>query len=462
MAISQRLLNGAKAWFGHFTKQELKKFVLLGITYGFIIGIYWTLRVLKDSVFMSMIGAEYRGYAKLFSLFVFLPLVIFYSKALERFNRHKMIYVLSGFFALGTLAFGFLFLHPTIGLANTNMSTSRWLGWFWYIFIESYGGFMPALFWAFATDITDSDSARRGFPFTVMIAQSLSILGPLLLTPLAGEKYFGTSSYVVLIAGTLLFAVSGLIALFMRVVPKEQLVGYRPAATLAKQEERKHVKKGFLEGLRLLASQPYLFGILAIIASYEIIVTLIDFNFKNMVSMVALSESARTIYLGENATWINIISTVCLIGGVSNIQRRLGLRVSLLVMPVVVSFALLAFHMNPDIRILFWIIVATKGLHYAVNSPSIKQLYIPTSVDVKYQSQAWIDTFGARGAKAFGSGFTGIQVPLSYICSPQAVFHVYWIISAIFSSGLLVGWILFALYLGKTYKKVIEEKQVIC
>lgn len=456
------VINWAKAWFGHFSREELKKFVLLGIIYGIIIGIYWTLRVVKDSVFMSMVGSEYRGYAKLISLLVFFPFVIIYSKALERFPRHRMIYVLASLYALLTIVFGFLFLHPVLGLSNTNMCSSRLLGWVWYVFIESYGSFMPALFWAFATDITDSDSARRGFPFAVMVAQALSTLGPWLLTPLAGESQLGTSAYVVLIAGAILFSIVGIIYLFMHVVSKEQMIGYKPAAKLEKEQEKKHVNKGFLQGLKLLASQPYLFGIFILVISYEIIVTLIDFNFKNMVSAFVLNESARTVYLGENATWINIVSTLCLLFGASNIQRRLGLRVSLLVMPMVVGFAMLTFHLYPAIHILFWVMVITKGLNYAINSPSIKQLYVPTSVDVKYQSQAWIDTFGARGAKAVGSGFTGVQVPLGYFLSSHIAFQTYLILSALFSGGLLISWILFALYLGKTYKKAVENRQVIC
>lgn len=462
MAIRSWLVRGAQAWFGHFSKEELKKFVLLGLIYAFIIGIYWTLRVVKDSVFMSMVGAEYRGYAKLVSLITFFPLIILYSKSLQRFHRHKMIYFLAGVYATCTIIFGFVFLDPVIGLSNTIMSPARLTGWVWYVFIESYGALMPALFWAFATDITDADSARRGFPFSVMIAQIISTLGPWLLTPLAGQDQLGSSAYVVLIAGVLLFGILLLTYIFMTNVDKSQMVGYRPAAKLEHEQQKKHEKTSFLDGLRLLASQPYLFGILGVVASYEIIVTLIDFNFKNMVSMVVLSESARTVYLGENATWINIVSSVCLLLGASNIQRRLGLRASLIVMPIIVGIAVMAFYLYPVVNILFWIVVGAKGINYAINSPSVKQLYVPTSTQVKYQSQAWIDMFGARGAKAAGSGFTVVQSPLGYFFGPQNAFEIYLMMSAMLSGVLLVGWVFVALYLGKTYKKAVDSKQVVC
>ena len=353
MATPSWPLRFAKTWFGHFSAEELKKFILLGITYGVIIGVYWTLRVSKDSVFMYMVGPQYRGVAKLISLAIFLPIVILYSKALAKFHRHKMMYVLATFYGLGTLLFGLLFLHPTLGLSNVTMSTDRLLAWIFYVFVESYGSLVPALFWAFAADITDSDSARRGFPFAVMIAQALSTLTLQFLTPLAGAQQLGSSAYVIIIAGSGIFCILALIKLFMRVVPKSQMVGYRPAAKLEHEQEKKHIKKGFLEGLRLLAYQPYLLGILVIVASYEIIINLIDFNFKIMVCALASSESACTVYLGENAWWINFISTLCLVFGASNIQRKLGIRVSLLVMPLTVALAVAAFYFNPLVEVLF-------------------------------------------------------------------------------------------------------------
>ena len=42
----------------------------------------------------------------------------------------------------------------------------------------------------------------------------------------------------------------------------------------------KEVEPGFLEGLMLMLKQPYLLGIFAVIGIYEIIVTIIDYNFK--------------------------------------------------------------------------------------------------------------------------------------------------------------------------------------
>ncbi len=452
----------AKVWFGDFSKAELKKFVLLGLTYGIIIGVYWTLRVVKDSAFMCMVGKSYIPYAKLASLFILLPIVLMYSKMIELLPRHRMLYALTAIYSVITIIFGFLFLHPTLGLANTTTDVTRMVAWGWYVFVESYGSLVPALFWAFATDTTDSGAARRGFPLVVMIAQSLSCLGPLFLTPLASPRWFGSSAYVVLAAGAVLASLLGLVRIFTAVVPREQLIGYRPAQEKALDDKRHHKKIGFWAGLKLLLSQPYLLGIFLVVGIYEAIITLIDFNFKNKAEEVTSGESECTLYLGSYALWVNLVSSLCLLFGASNIQRRLGLRVSLLVMPVIIGLAIFAFYVHPVEHVFFWIMVGAKGLNYAINSPSVKQLYVPTSVAVKYQSQTWIDTFGSRGAKAFGSLFNTLKGPLSSVFGAQMALNLYLGLSAGFSGILLVVWFFVAAYLGRRYNKAIDKKEVVC
>lgn len=445
-----------QAWFGRFTKEELKKFLILGVTFAFVIGIYWTMRPMKDAIFMSMVGAENIAWAKLVSLCVLFPLVVIYSKLVDQFPRHHMLYVMALIYGIATLAFGLMLWHPTIGLPNKTVDSGRILAWAWYVFVESYGSLMVALFWAFVTDITTPDSAKRGFSIITMIGQMGAIAGPFFLTPLAGPAYFGTSAPVVLITGSLIFVVIFMVKYFMTVTPKEQLVGYK-----AEGDKSHDSEPGFLEGLRLLVSNWYLLGIFAVITIYEIIVTIIDFRFKSLVYAHVVDESARTLYLGDYAVWVNVVSFACLFLGVSNIQRRLGLRFSLALMPFIIGGAILAFYISPIISVVFWIMVGAKAFNYALNGPAMKQLYVPTTETVKYKSQAWIETFGSRSSKAGGSGINLLQKPFVTWFGPAGVsLHI--AVCTYLSFGLLAAWFFVALYLGKTYDKAIKEERVVC
>ena len=104
MTISS-LQTICKPIFGQFDSEEFKKFLRMGAIFAFIIGSYWTLRPLKNSIFSTLVGAASIPWAKTASLLFFIPLLMVYTKLLDTFSREKVFYVLSaiyGFLALLT------------------------------------------------------------------------------------------------------------------------------------------------------------------------------------------------------------------------------------------------------------------------------------------------------------------------------------------------------------------------
>ena len=69
--------NWFKLTFGEFDPEELKKFLLLGLIFGLIIGVYWTLRPMKDTLFQDIVGGTWQPRAKWLSLVVVFPLLLF-------------------------------------------------------------------------------------------------------------------------------------------------------------------------------------------------------------------------------------------------------------------------------------------------------------------------------------------------------------------------------------------------
>lgn len=443
--------------FGDFaSKEEINKFLRLGLTFALVIGVYWTLRPLKDSIFSSMVNTsldpkhvgDFLPVAKIVSLVLLIPLVIIYSKLVERYPRQKMFYALGIIYAVITLVFGILFMMPGIGLSNTTGSLWRITGWLWYVFVESYGSLVVALFWAFAADITSPESAKRGFGLTVMIGQLGSIAGPLFLTKY-GTRYLGSASVVLMCVPLILLMVLS-VRYFLAVTPKDQLVGYH-----GKDEEKVEAQHepGFFEGLRLMLSQPYLLGIFGVVAIYEILATIIDYNFKSIGMAQFTNVDDRSFYLGDYAILVNLVAFLCLLFGVSNIQRYLGTTVSLALMPFIICGMVGLFLIYNNAFVLFWIMVTAKAINYALNGPVLKQLYVPTTTDVKYKSQAWIDTFGSRSSKATGSLFNIGSRMLGTWFTPVLALV----------AGLLGGvWFFIALFLGKTHKKAVDRNEVVC
>ena len=227
-----------------------------------------------------------------------------------------------------------------------------------------------------------------------------------------------------------------------------------------------------------MLTQPYLLGILGIIMFYEVIVTVFDYYFKIMVDSQILDKQLKSAYLGDYAIYANLATFACLILGISNIQRKLGLTASLTLMPLIVALAVFVFKFYPAISWFFWLMVASKAVNYALNSPSMKQLYIPTTKDVRYKSQAWIESFGSRGSKAAGSAINNVHRGALESNGPEwkdyafqkanmfgpADKGTFWhmALSSYLFFGIIAVWIMVALYLGRTYQKHVDENKVVC
>lgn len=441
--------------FGTFEIHEFKKFLYLGSIFALIIGVYWTLRPLKDSIFIQLVDKSHLPYAKTISVLALLPLVIFYTKLLEYFSREKMLMILPGFYGIAVLIFGISMF--SVQGTSTHIGI-KLLGYVWYLFVESFGSLAVALFWAFAADTTNHISAKRGFPLVVAIGQIGGIIFPYSIAGLPHRLGLATDSLSMILLGFLTLSIIPLVKHFLKVTPAHLLTAFHGSN---ETEQNASHKTGFLEGLKLLLSHKYLIGIFAVNFIYEIIITIFDFNFK-LAAATQYSGVALTNYLSIYGSSVNIVSLLCLLLGISNITRFLGIRFALTAMPVIVGIALFCFLSLDSLSFLFMLMVGSKAINFALNGPALKQLYIPTTTDVRFKAQAWIETFGARASKEVGSIFNMGLKPLQIIFGELAGKSYYLGLSGIIGFPLLILWFVVAVYLSKKYGQAIRDKKVIC
>ena len=125
---------------------------------------------LKNAIFCTLIGAAQIPWAKTASVIFLVPLLIFYTKILDTYKREKTFYIISGVYCALALIFTVLLAYtPTAETCKAVASPAGWttygatiLAYAFYIFVESYGSLIPALFWAIASDTTSPDSAKKG------------------------------------------------------------------------------------------------------------------------------------------------------------------------------------------------------------------------------------------------------------------------------------------------------------
>ncbi len=450
--------------FGNFEKEEFKKFLRMGLIFALIIGVYWTLRPLKDAIFIQLVDRHDLPFAKTASLLTLLPLVMFYTKLLERTSREKMLIILPAFYGVAVLCFAALMsaaqAPAEVIAAREGVSylATKALGYFWYLFVESFGSLVVALFWAFATDTTDAPSAKRGFPLVVALGQMGGILSPYTVGGLPHRLGFTTDTLSMGCLGILILMIIPLVRYYLRATPRDLLTSFHGKNERQVESEQ---EPGFLEGLRLMLKHRYLIGIFLANFIYEVIVTIFDFNFK-VAAGAQYSGVALSHYLSLYGSSVNVVSLLCLLLGISNVTRYLGVGVALAAMPVIVALALFGFLTMNSLSFLFALMVGSKAINYALNGPALKQLYIPTTPDVRFKAQAWIETFGSRASKEAGSIFNMLLAPLQSAFGVMAGRTLYLMLSGSFGFPLLALWFFIAIFLGNTFKRSIESQKVIC
>ncbi len=426
--------------WGDLSGEEVKKFSILSGTLLFVIGSYWLLRPLKDGIFVSIVGIEYQPMAKIVSLLVLIPVILFYSKLVDMFEKHKLFYVIGFAYVVGFMFVAYFLSHPTIGLANTVASPSRIFGWFTYVLIESFGSLMVALFWSFVASSTTPASAKRGFPLIIAGAQIGSITGPTLATY---ATVIGIPTLAV-IAAIGIGMVMVMVTVFMRVIPRE----------LSGAEDKTAIKKpktGMIEGIRLILTRPYVLGIFGVATLYEIIGTIIDYQMKVLARQTYTTPEAFTEFMGRFGQSVNGLALVFALLGTGFLIRRFGLRFCLLLFPIAVGFVVAFVYVYPVLWGVFISMVAIKGLSYALNNPVKESMYLPTSKDVKFKAKGWIDMFGNRSAKGTGSL---INNALKGVPGFMAI-------GTVISLGVVGVWIMVALYVGKTFEKLTTENKIV-
>jgi len=345
-------------------------------------------------------------------------------------------------------------IEARVGLAYL---ATKLLAFGFYVFVESYGSLLVALFWAFATEVTMPESAKKGFSLVVALGQIGAILGSYVLNNLPAWFSLETSALPVLCAALLTWLIVPAVHNLLKRTPREMLVSYHGTS-----EQKHEVEPGFFEGLQLLVRNPYLLGIFFAIFTYEFVVTIFDYNFQMAAYMKFGDTAAYSSYLGLYGALVNSVALLCLLLGVSNITRVLGVGAALALIPIIVGGALFGFITINSLDFLLALMVGSKAINYALNGPAMKQLYIPTSHDTRFKAQAWIETFGSRLSKEGGSAFNIFFGVTKKTIGDVARRASYLAWSSYVGFSLVAIWFFVALFLGKTYKRAVEKNEIVC
>lgn len=449
-------------------RYERMKVLLLSLTFLFVVAAYTVIYDLKNSIFMSIVGKEYVPWAKMSSMVILIPAVLFYAFLVDNLRRYQLLCFYSIVYGIFGLICAYLLGHPTIGLANTDSSPFRIFGWVFYFFVEGFSPFMVSVFWAFANSVNSPDKAKNNYGLLVLGSKTGGMLSAgfacwlLTLKDAAGQRFFSDAAnhqLLLILFSAVVIIIPIVVCFLIKKVPGKYLHGYEAVYQFEKEKEKEKEKEGGTEGLGLLAGlkmllrQPYILGIFGMVLFYEVLNTILGYQRLGVAQAAANNVSDVSYILYQQMFIMHCAGFFISLFGTSTLLRWQGERVCLLLIPLVSGTLLFYFWMTHTPFSLLLVFVGLKSINYAFAQPVRESLYIPTVKDIKFKSKSWIDAFGQKMARGLGSSFNVLTNNIGPL--------LYFPLHAFLFMGIISAWLATAFLLGKRYEKAIKSNEII-
>ena len=374
--------------------------------------------------------AQAEQIAKVANMFVALVAAWAFATLARRLRREQLTYVFSAVILAGYVVYTVLLEAP--GAATV---------WSFYFFGDLYSTLMVAAFFAFLNDSVNPDSAKR-------------LYGLIGLGGVAGGA-FGTtalSAYIKVVPLPVwLWICFGIgLAIVAIAFGAARAFGVaRPVEVSASIDDCSNASA--MQGARHVLRSPYLLSIVAIVGLYEMVSTIMDFQFTSTVLHYmqgpAIGRHFALVYAITN--WVALFVQLFL---TSFIMRRFGVGAALLTLPALALAGSAGFLVFPVLWMGSFLNTADNGFSYSINQSAKEALYVPATPLEKYQAKAFIDMFVQRFAKALAVGLS-----LAITTFLTGFEGVRWL--SLLSVVILLAWARAAHYAGREFNRLSEQRK---
>jgi AAA family ATP:ADP antiporter len=425
--------------------------LLLMLNIFLLLGAYYLLKTIREPLILTVPGgAEVKSYAAAAIAGLLILLVPIYSAIASRVSRVRLINGVTLFFMACLVAF--------FGLHRAGVP----IGVAFFIWVGIFSLMVIAQLWAFANDIYTVEQGKRLFAIVGVGAALGAIAGSFATGQLV--KTLGPYPFMLGAAGLL-----GLCMLLTNIVNLRERRARQLAPRVAegaKGEADPPPAAGAEEapvkgrsGFALVFADRYLLLIGLLMLIYNLVNTNGEYILgKTVVGLYTASHGAATAggldekkvigeFYGNFFTLVNIATALIQAFVVSRVLKRFGVRVALLVLPIV---ALAGYVSMAFVPLLFFIRgakLAENSVDYSLQNTTHNALYLPTSREAKYKAKQANDTFFVRFGDVVSAGmvFAGTTW-LGFGARQFALVNVV----------LIGGWLILAVAIGRRFKQLAK------
>ncbi len=424
-------------------RDELGRSALMFVYFFLVIATFWILKPLKKALFVSFYdqhgfslhgarvgAADAELFAKGLNIAVAYVGMVAFVRLSTRLRRERLSAALAAFCALACVAFAAALRAP--GAATV---------WSFYLFGDLFSTLMVAGFFAFLNDSVDPDGAKRTYGVIGLGGVLGGVFGSGILASLIDR--LSRPEWALLCAGSSLAILLVAVAAG-RAVRKAGAAEAPPRAPSSAAEARER-----RSGARLVLGSRYYLAILGIVCVYEIVSSVMDFQFSWTVSSFldgdAIGQQFARVFLITN-----VASLLVQIFVTTPVMRR-GVTAALLVLPAAAGLGSLTFALAPLLWTGSLLNTYDNAFSYSIQQSAKESLYVPAPADEKYRAKAFIDMFGQRVAKG-----VGVLLSLAISLSLKDMLAVRFL--SLLTLTLVGVWLFLARYAGKRFDAVADRK----
>ena len=404
--------------------------LLLALNVFLLLASYYCIRPVREALILSVPGGpELKSYLAAGQAILLLGLVPAYGALADRLPRRRLLNVVTLFFIICLVAF--------YGLARSGAPIAV----VYFLWVGIFNLMIIAQFWSFANDLYTKEQGERLFPIVAVGASVGAVLGARVAGWLI--PVFGLPQLLLVGAGLLVLAgfLSNVVDARQRArhevhLPTHLTTAEIPAATGEYQIQTVEDSKKLTVSLPGIgpSNRPGTFRLvfqnryLLLIAWLILILNWVNSTGEYILSSTVTNAAKAAVAAGtagglseaefigrfysDFLSFVSIAALVLQLFVVSRLIKYLGVRVGVLVLPVLAftGYALLAF--VPILALVQIVKVAENATDYSIQNTVRNVLFLPTSRDEKYKAKQAIDSFFQRAGDVLSAAvvFTGITL----------------------------------------------------
>ncbi len=414
---------------------EVKISVLLFSYYFLIMAPYYIIKPVRDAKYLIEQKSVNLPIAYLATAIFMGFFVAFYSRLRVKVPRQVLIISSLVFFIVTCFLSGILFFEDLV-----------WMPLVFWIWANVLVIVLTTQFWIMVNVVFNPREAKRMIGFFTSGGLLGGVFGGLL------TGYLGW-----IIPDYLLFIATGLFLASIFVVNSifiwQRKETSTPAgSTLEDKGEKGEISRvGFKDCFNTVRKNYYLLLLAAIVTLTFTVPTFIDWQSKTIIENV-IQPDEYTRFFGYFHAGLLVVPFFISILLTSNIIKRFGIRLTLLLYPLVLLLCSLGIAAVPAIFFAVFIKGSDKSLSFSLNQSVRELLYIPISSEQKYKAKIFIDMFINRFAKGIGALILFIFL----------IIHINWQDRVRIVSGItilfILAWIVLNLKTNQEYTNTVKNK----